>query len=81
MDFLDKVIGFYHFVCDRAPRNVPLVASEDLVAIDVEAMKVLLAYKARNKLLADPWQSPQIVTALRHNLGSGRGNYLVLGES
>ena len=57
-----------------------LLASGDLVATDVEAMKVLLTYKARNKLLADPWRSPQIVTASRHNLGAV-GNYLVVSET
>lgn len=47
-----------------------LLASGDLVAIDVEAMKTLLAYEARNKLAADPWQAPQIAIALRHSLGA-----------
>jgi uncharacterized protein (DUF362 family) len=31
-----------------------ILASGDLVAIDVEAVKVLLSYKARNDLLSDP---------------------------
>lgn len=55
-----------------------ILASGDMVAIDVEAMKVLLAYKAQNKLVADPWQSPQVATALKHNLGVGDGGYLVV---
>ncbi len=55
-----------------------VLASGDLVAIDVEAMKVLLTYKAKNRLLADPWQSLQIVTALRHNLGAGKNGYIVV---
>jgi uncharacterized protein (DUF362 family) len=55
-----------------------LFASGDLIATDVEAMKVLLSYEARNKLTADPWQSPQIVTALKHSLGAGKGGYLVV---
>jgi len=54
------------------------LASGDLVAIDVEAIKVLLAYKADNKLLADPWQLPQVVTALRHGLGTGENRYIVV---
>jgi len=55
-----------------------VLASGDLGAIDVEAMKVLLTYEAKNKLLADPWQSPQIVTALKHGLGVGAGGYTVI---
>jgi uncharacterized protein (DUF362 family) len=54
-----------------------VLVSGDLVAIDVEAMKVLLSYGAKNKLMANPWQSPQIVTALKHNLGAGPGRYVV----
>jgi len=55
-----------------------VLASGDLVAIDVEAMKVLLTYQAKNKLTEDPWQSPQIVTSLKHGLGGGKGSYIVV---
>ena len=55
-----------------------VLASGDLVAIDVEAIKVLLAYEAKNKLVADPWQLPQVVTALRHGLGTGESRYIVV---
>lgn len=55
-----------------------LLASGDLVAIDVEAMKVILAYQAKNKLPANPWQLPQVVTALKHGVGAGENNYLVV---
>lgn len=55
-----------------------LLASGDLVAIDIEAMKILLTYKAKNKLVPDPLQLPQIVTALKHGLGLGGGNYIVV---
>jgi uncharacterized protein (DUF362 family) len=48
-----------------------IMASGDLVAIDVEALKILGSYKAKNKLFANPYDSPQIVTALRHGLGAG----------
>jgi uncharacterized protein (DUF362 family) len=58
------------------PRLV--LASGDLVAIDIEAMKVILTYQARNKLTPDPWQSPQIVQALKHNLGARQGDYVVV---
>ena len=47
-----------------------IMASGDLVAIDVEGLKILGSYKARNRLLPNPYDSPQIVMALRHSLGS-----------
>jgi uncharacterized protein (DUF362 family) len=55
-----------------------ILASGDMVAVDVEALKVLLSYKAKNKLMPNPWDSPQIVTALRHQLGAREGEYRVL---
>ena len=55
-----------------------IMASGDMVAIDVEALKILLSYKAKNKLLANPWESPQIVTAPGHKLGATEGEYRVL---
>ncbi len=47
-----------------------IMASGDMVAIDVEALKILGSYKAKNRLFANPYDSPQIVTALRHGLGA-----------
>jgi uncharacterized protein (DUF362 family) len=55
-----------------------VLASGDLVAIDVEAIKVLLGYRASNKLPANPWELPQIATALKHGLGAGEGKYIVV---
>ena len=55
-----------------------VLASGDLVAIDVEAMRALLTYEAKNKLTADPWQSPQIITALKHGLGAEENRYTVV---
>jgi len=55
-----------------------IMASGDMVAIDVEGLKVLLSYRARNRLPENPWDSPQVVTALRHRLGSQEGEYRVL---
>jgi uncharacterized protein (DUF362 family) len=55
-----------------------VLASGDLVAIDVEAIKVLLAYEASNKLVADPWQLPQVKAALRHGLSMGKDRYIVV---
>lgn len=54
-----------------------ILASGDLVAIDVEAVKILLSYKAHNLLLNDPWQLPQIITAQKHKLGAMKGDYVL----
>jgi uncharacterized protein (DUF362 family) len=54
-----------------------VIASGDLIAIDIEAMKVLLAYNASNRLPADPWQLPQVVTALKHRIGVEKDGYVV----
>ena len=58
-----------------------MLASGDLVAIDVEAIKVLLSYKAQNSLLTDPWSFPQIMTALKHGLGVGKDGYVLVDAS
>jgi len=55
-----------------------ILASGDMVAIDVEALKVLLSYRARNRLTANPWDAPQVATALRHGLGVGENGYRVV---
>jgi uncharacterized protein (DUF362 family) len=62
----------------RLVRPELILTSGDLIAVDVEAMKILLSYGAKNKLFADPWQSPQIVTALKHGLGAGESGYIVV---
>ncbi len=54
------------------------LASGDLIAIDVEAVKLILTYGANNRLPANPWQLPLIVTALKHGLGVGEGDYIVV---
>ncbi len=55
-----------------------LIASGDLIAVDVEAMKVLQDYGATNYIPANPWELPQVATALRHELGVGEGQYTVV---
>lgn len=55
-----------------------VLASGDLVAIDIEAVKILLNYKAHNLLLNDPWQLPQIITAQKHKLGAMKGCYVLI---
>lgn len=56
-----------------------IMASGDQVAIDVEALNILGSYQANNRLLDDPWDSPQIVQALRHGLGAPSRQYRVVG--
>ena len=46
-----------------------LLASGDLVAIDLQAVKTLQSYPARNRLTMLPEEYPQIAVALRHGLG------------
>jgi len=46
-----------------------IMASGDLVAIDIEGLKILGSYKANNRLPPNPSDSPQIAVALRHGLG------------
>jgi hypothetical protein len=41
-------------------------------------MKVLLDYRASNKIPANPWELTQIAAALKHGLGSGEGKYIVV---
>jgi uncharacterized protein (DUF362 family) len=55
-----------------------IMASGDLVAIDVEALKVLQSYPAHNRLAGDPYDLPQIATALKHGLTAARGSYRVV---
>jgi uncharacterized protein (DUF362 family) len=55
-----------------------IMASGDLVAIDVEGLKVLQSYPASNRLDGDPYELPQIATALRHGLTAAEGEYRVV---
>jgi uncharacterized protein (DUF362 family) len=55
-----------------------VLASGDLIAIDIEAMKVILDYRASNKIPVNPWELPQVATALKHGLGVGEGKYIVI---
>lgn len=55
-----------------------ILASGDMVAIDVEAIKVILSYGAKNKLPVNPGRSSQIAAALKHGLGVGGDGYLVV---
>lgn len=55
-----------------------IMASGDLVAIDVEGLKVLQSYPASNRLDGDPYEFPQIAIALRHGLTAAEGAYKVV---
>jgi uncharacterized protein (DUF362 family) len=57
-----------------------ILTSGDLIAVDVEAVNILLSYHAKNLLLQDPWQMPQIITAVKYQLGAGKGGYVLVGE-
>jgi uncharacterized protein (DUF362 family) len=52
-----------------------VMASGDMVAIDVEAVRVLQSYPAKNSLAGDPYGLPQIATALKHGLATAEGRY------
>lgn len=55
-----------------------LMASGDMVAIDIEGLKVLGGYRAQNKLTSNPEGSPQIAVALKHALG--KKDYRLVGD-
>ena len=55
-----------------------IMASGDMVAMDLEGVKVLQCYPADNKLGADPYQLPQIAAALKHGLSAAGGDYEVV---
>ena len=55
-----------------------ILASGDMVAIDMEGLKVLKSYPAQNRLDGDPLESTQIATALKHGLTAARGAYKVV---
>jgi len=46
-----------------------IFASQDRIAIDVEGLKVLKSYKAKNKLNLPLWEFPQIKRAVELELG------------
>jgi uncharacterized protein (DUF362 family) len=55
-----------------------IMASGDMVAIDLEALKVLQSYPADDKLGEDPYSLPQIAVALNHGLSAADGEYEVV---
>jgi len=52
-----------------------ILASGDMVAIDVEALRVLQSFRADNRLGSDPFALPQIATALKRGLATAGGSY------
>jgi uncharacterized protein (DUF362 family) len=55
-----------------------VLASGDLAAIDVEGVKVLLGFPAKNQLPEDPWSSPQVAMIRTHGLGGTKGEYVLI---
>jgi uncharacterized protein (DUF362 family) len=54
-------------------------ASSDLVALDVEALKILMSFKAKNRLDMPIWELPQIAFAKKLGLGAqSEEDYVVL---
>jgi len=51
-----------------------LMAGNDMVALDVEGLKILQSYNADNKLGTDPWALTQIKRAIELSLGSKSAN-------
>ena len=47
-----------------------LMASNDMVAMDIEGLKILQSYKADNKLGTNPWALKQIIRAIELGIGS-----------
>ena len=46
------------------------MAANDMIALDVEGLKILQGYKAKNMLGDDPWALKQITRAIELGLGS-----------
>jgi uncharacterized protein (DUF362 family) len=55
-----------------------ILASGDLVAIDVEGLRILKSYPAENGLGGDVWAIPQVKQAAKHGLGArSEADYVV----
>jgi uncharacterized protein (DUF362 family) len=58
-----------------------IFASKDLIALDVEALKVLKSFKANNRLNMPVWELPQIATAKKLKLGAqSEEDYVLLTD-
>ena len=56
-----------------------ILASNDRVAIDVEGIKILQSYKAKNRLKGNPWELPTIKRAVELELGArNEQDYIVI---
>ena len=63
----------------RKKRPHCVLASADLIALDIEALKILMSFKARNRLDMPIWELPQIATAKKLGLGAqSEEDYLVI---
>ncbi len=58
-----------------------LFACTDLIALDVEALKILKSFKAKNRLNMPVWELPQIAYARKLNLGvQNESDYILLSN-
>ena len=58
-----------------------IFASTDLIALDVEALKILKSFKAKNRLNMPIWELPQIATARKLKLGvQAEADYIFLSN-
>jgi uncharacterized protein (DUF362 family) len=55
-----------------------VLASGDPVALDVQGVRLLQNYAAVNHMAGDPWDLPQIKTAVKHRLGIQNDGELLL---
>ncbi|HPD60706.1 MAG TPA: DUF362 domain-containing protein [Thermodesulfobacteriota bacterium] len=63
----------------RKKRPNGVLASSDLIALDVEALKILISFKAKNRLDLPIWELPQIAFAKKLGLGAqSEKDYVVL---
>ncbi len=58
-----------------------ILASGDMVAIDVEGVRVLQSYGAKNRLECDVWELPQICQAGKIGIGATNDNEIELVEN
>ncbi len=55
-----------------------ILGSGDPVALDVQGVRFLQNYAAVNHLVMDAWSLPQIKTAVKHGLGIGNDDQMIL---
>jgi uncharacterized protein (DUF362 family) len=64
----------------RVENSNLILAGTDRIAVDVEGVKILKSFRAKNKLDMPVWDLPQIKTAVDLNLGAGSEEDYVVKE-